>query len=122
MIYPGIYDFTAAHERAIPRGTTFSNSFKDITTGGVILNLTGAVVTCEFRPEKERTSTPMTALTVVVDVGDQAYLSRITISLTAAQTGAITPNKGFYDIKVLMNGVTTCYISGKFEFEGSVTA
>lgn len=88
------------------------------------LDLTGATVECQFRTKENRSSSLLASCTVVLSNGAESYESRITISLTAAQTvtAAAIATNGFYDLVVTDSGGTvTYYLEGAIEFDGSVT-
>lgn len=123
MIYRKQYDFTAEHCRAVPRGVTFIQAFRQLLIDGVALDLTGATVTAEIRIKPEQGTTLIKQFSVAIDNGINAYPSRIVLRLEKADTLDATPDTGSWDMKIVLASGDVIYpLGGAWEFEGTVTA
>jgi hypothetical protein len=99
----------------IKKGGKWSLVF-DVDINGTILDLSAATVECQFREEKNLTSTLIITPTISVSVDDE-----ITLSLTDLQTVDINPSEGYYDVWVTIGTERICYLEGKASFPSSVT-
>ena len=116
MITPASFNIT------IVKGADFSFAF-DIDVSGTTLNLTGATVAAEIRKGSKKSDDLLATFTDAVSIGAlTGYLSDITLSLTAEETGEITASEGNYDVLISdAGGTDTYYLRGKVTFLDSVT-
>ena len=119
MIAPGTYNLH------IQRGEDFIFEF-DLKVDGVILDLTGATVISQIREDNRQGSTKIEDFTTVVDdvstPNPAPTLNKIKLTLTDAQTNAITQDGGFYDVLVIdSNSIDTYYLEGRVTIHNSVT-
>lgn len=116
MVVPASFNIT------IVKGADFSFAF-DIDVNGTIMNLTGATVKAEIRMADKKASTLIDEFTAAISEGaETGYDSDITLSLTDAETLAITAPEGYYDVLVTSaGGEDGYYLRGKITFQDSVT-
>lgn len=101
----------------IDQGSTFTVNIDCTASDGNILNLTGYTVAGQIR--KNYDSTTSTALTSVIG---NATGGRLTISLTAVQTNALTAGRYVYDVEITSaQSVVTRVVEGQVEVTPGVT-
>ena len=99
----------------VQRGDDFSFVF-DIEVGGVVLDLSAATVLSQIRAKPEASATLISDFTVEVNASNE-----ITLSLTDAETSAITHDVGYYDVLVVIGTDKTHYLKGEITFVNTVT-
>lgn len=121
MIYLKRYDFTKAECRAVPRGVTFIQAFRQLLIDGVAMDLTGATVTAELRQRKAQGSELIKQFGIAIDNGINAYPSRVVMRMEKADT-LDASGDGFWDMKIVQASGDVIYpMGGDWEFEGTVT-
>ena len=102
------------------QSTTFNFQFQ-ILNDQTPLNLTGYTGTMTVRPFVGASTTTVVASTANGYMAIDPTNGRITVTLSATITGAISAGRYSYDL-VLTSGVTvTRYLEGKFIVTGAVT-
>lgn len=103
------------HDIEITRSETYDNDI-ELTTDSENISLEGKTAKAQIRPEKE--SNELTAeFSCVVD----AQKNTIHLSLTSEQTTAIQPGTYAYDVFLLGERFSKCYLGGKFIVDGRST-
>ena len=101
----------------IDQGSTFTANIDCTASDGNVLILTGYTVAGQIR--KNYDSTTPVALNAIVG---NATGGRLTISLTAVQTNALTAGRYVYDVEITSAaGVVTRVVEGQVEVTPGVT-
>ena len=101
----------------IDQGTTFTASIDCTAADNSALNLTGYTVAAQLR--KTYDSTTKTDFTAIIA---NATTGRLQISLTPAQTGALSAGRYVYDVEITDgNGIITRVVEGQVEITPGVT-
>tara|TARA_R110002167_G_scaffold316299_1_gene521862 strand:- start:1927 stop:2295 length:369 start_codon:yes stop_codon:yes gene_type:complete len=117
----GIYNFT------IEQGTTFTREFKYKNSEGVAVPLTTYAVRMQIRktigsssPELSLTETATDGGSILaVGSGDNSNV--ITLTISAADTAAMTFDTAVYDLEIELLGVVTRLLQGKIKLSKEVT-
>lgn len=111
---------SAKYNLVCDQATTFNFQFQ-ILENNTPLNLTGYTGTMTVRPFVGATTTTVVASTANGYMVFDATNGRITVTLSATVTGAISAGRYAYDL-VITSGVTvTRILEGKFIVTGAVT-
>jgi hypothetical protein len=111
---------SAKYNLVCDQATTFNFQFQ-ILENNTPLNLTGYTGTMTVRPFVGATTTTVVASTANGYMVFDATNGRITVTLSATITGAISAGRYSYDL-VITSGVTvTRILEGKFIVTGAVT-
>ena len=111
---------SAKYNLVCDQATTFNFQFQ-ILENNTPLDLTGYTGTMTVRPFVGATTTTVVASTANGAMVFDATNGRITVTLSATVTGAISAGRYSYDL-VLTSGVTvTRILEGKFIVTGAVT-
>ena len=111
---------SAKYNLVCDQATTFNFQFQ-ILENNTPLDLTGYTGTMTVRPFVGATTTTVVATTANGYMVFDATNGRITVTLSATVTGAISAGRYSYDL-VITSGVTvTRYLEGKFIVTGAVT-
>lgn len=111
---------SAKYNLVCDQATTFNFQFQ-ILENNTPLNLTGYTGTMTVRPFVGATTTTVVASTANGYMVFDATNGRITVTLSATVTGAISAGRYSYDL-VITSGVTvTRILEGKFIVTGAVT-
>ena len=111
---------SAKYNLVCDQATTFNFQFQ-ILNDQTPLNLTGYTGTMTVRPFVGATTTTVVASTANGYMVFDATNGRITVTLSATVTGAISAGRYSYDL-VITSGVTvTRILEGKFIVTGAVT-
>ena len=103
---------------SVDQGATFTAEVAVSGSDGAILDLTG--YTAEGQIRKTYTSSTSIDFTTTIEV---PATGNVTISLSAAQTGAMKPGRYVYDVEITNDGGTTVtrILEGQVEVTPSVT-
>ncbi len=104
------YDFE------ITRGATFTREIYLTDSYGTVISLSGKSAQAQIRP-KPGSDTLACSFTCAPD----ASAGCITISLTSAQTEAITAGTYYYDLAIISSSAVDYYMGGKFIVHERVT-
>ena len=111
---------SAKYNLVCDQATTFNFQFS-VNNDAVPINLTGYTGTMTVRPFVGASTTTVVASTANGAMAIDPTNGRITVTLSATVTGAISAGRYSYDL-VLTSGVTvTRYLEGKFIVTGAVT-
>jgi hypothetical protein len=111
---------SAKYNLVCDQATTFNFQFQ-ILENNTPLDLTGYTGTMTVRPFVGATTTTVVATTANGYIVFDATNGRITVTLSATVTGAISAGRYAYDL-VITSGVTvTRILEGKFIVTGAVT-
>lgn len=118
MAVPGTYDLE------IYRGDDFERPIflreKEVPGPGPYIDLTGWSGRAMYKA-KVGDTTPVISFTVTI-LNQGSFLGGLTISLTKAQTAALTTFKGVWDLELTDDdGNTTTYLKGDVEVNKDVT-
>ena len=111
---------SAKYNLVCDQATTFNFQFQ-ILENNTPLNLTGYTGTMTVRPFVGASTTTVVAST------DNGYMvfdetnGRITVTLSATVTGAISAGRYSYDLVLTSGATVTRYLEGKFIVTGAVT-
>ena len=101
----------------IDQGTTFTASIDCTSSDNTPLNLNGYTVAAQLR--KTYDSTTKTDFTAIIA---NAATGRLQISLTPAQTGALSAGRYVYDVEITdSSGIITRVVEGQVEITPGVT-
>jgi hypothetical protein len=102
------------------QATTFNFQFQ-ILNNQIPLNLNGYTGTMTVRPFVGASTTTVVATTANGLMVFDAINGRVTVTLSAATTGAIAAGRYSYDLVLDSGGTVTRYLEGKFIVTGAVT-
>lgn len=110
------------YDTTIDVGSTYVLPLKFKDANGAPLDMSGHTFEMQCRETKEspivlfEVSSPSSG----IDVSD-AVNGSIVITVSSAQTGAVTAERGFYDLESTLGSVITREIEGVFKFSAEVT-
>ena len=111
----GIYNITCE------QGATFTRTFTSYNPDGTVFNLTGYSGRMQVRRDLDSTTTMAELTTANSKMSITPSLGEITISLTAAETAALTRD-GVYDIEIFNgSGAVHRVVKGSFRVDKEVT-
>ena len=111
---------SAKYNLVCDQATTFNFQFQ-ILNNTTPLNLTSYTGTMTVRPFVGSTSTTVVASTTNGYMVLTALTGQVTITLSAAITGAISAGRYSYDLVLDSGATVTRYLEGKFIVTGAVT-
>jgi hypothetical protein len=111
---------SAKYNLVCDQATTFNFQFQ-ILENNTPLDLTGYTGTMTVRPFVGATTTTVVATTANGYMVFDATNGRITVTLSATVTGAISAGRYAYDLVVTSGVTVTRYLEGKFIVTGAVT-
>jgi hypothetical protein len=111
---------SAKYNLVCDQATTFDFQFQ-ILNDNTPWNLTNYDVTMTVRPFVGATTTTVVATNDNGQIAIDGPNGRITVTLSAATTGAIVANRYSYDLVVNSGSVVTRILEGKFIVTGAVT-
>ena len=111
---------SARFNLVVEQATTFNFQFT-IKNNGTPWNLTNYTATMTVRPFVGATTTTTVATTANGEISINGGLGQITVTLSAAVTGAIKANTYVYDLVLNSGSVITRILEGQFIVTGAVT-
>lgn len=111
---------SAKYNLVCDQGATFNLAFT-VKTGDTAWNLTNYTATMTVRPFVGSTSTTVLATNANGKIVLGGSTGTVTITLSATETGAITPGRYDYDFVLNSGSVVTRLLEGKFVVTGGVT-
>jgi hypothetical protein len=111
---------SAKYNLVCDQATTFNFQFQ-ILESNIPLDLTGYTGTMTVRPFVGATTTTVVATTANGAMVFDATNGRITVTLSATVTGAISAGRYAYDLVVTSGVTVTRILEGKFIVTGAVT-
>jgi len=111
---------SAKYNLVCDQATTFNFQFQ-ILNDSTPWDLTGYTGTMTVRPFVGATTTTVVASTANGSMVLTPLTGQITVTLSAAVTGAITAGRYSYDLVLDSGSVTTRLLEGKFIVTGAVT-
>lgn len=108
------------------QGDDFSQSFRFYSTddGGVTktyLDLTGYTVTAQIRAAPRDADVLIAFTTAIASPQSGSTKGKVTISLTATQTAALSVRLAFWDLQLTIGGTTRTRIAGAVRLTPQVT-
>ena len=116
----GNLKLSAKYNLVCDQATTFNFQFQ-ILNDSTPWDLTGYTGTMTVRPFVGATTTTVVASTANGSMVLTPLTGQITVTLSAAVTGAITAGRYSYDLVLDSGSVTTRLLEGKFIVTGAVT-
>jgi len=111
---------SAKYNLVCEQATTFNLQFT-VKTGDTAWNLTDYTATMTVKPFPNSTTTTVLATNANGKIALGGSTGTVTITLSATETGAITPGKYDYDFVLDSGSVVTRLLEGKFIVTAGIT-
>jgi hypothetical protein len=111
---------SAKYNLVCNQGATFNLQFT-VKTGDTAWNLTGYTATMTVKPFPNSTTTTVSATNSNGKIVLGGSAGTVAITLSATETGALTPGKYDYDLVLNSGSVVTRLLEGKFIVTAGVT-
>lgn len=112
----------ASHDFTIEQGVTTAKSFIWKDSAGEVIDLTGYTARMQIRESITSTSTLLSATTANGQLVIVAAQGKVTLTLTATETAALSFTTGVYDIEMVSSGgAVTRLVEGTITLSKEVT-
>jgi hypothetical protein len=111
----------ATYNIACYQGATLDKTFT-CTNNGTAVNWTGYTAKMQVRQYVNLADAAVLTLTTGSGIATLTSDGKVTITITAAQTGAIPQGNYVYDLELTSGATVTRLLQGRFSVDGQVTA
>lgn len=112
----------ASHDFTIEQGVTTAKSFVWKDSAGDVIDLTGYTARMQIRASLDATSTLLSATNANGQLVITAAQGKVTLTLTATETAALSFSTGVYDLELVSSGgVVTRLVEGTITLSKEVT-